>query len=126
MLGTYVLSSGYYDAYYKKAQQVRTLIKQDFDRVFEEYDVIIGPTAPTVAFNIGEEIDDPVTMYANDILTIPVNMAGLPGISIPCGFKGKRPIGMQIIAKPFAESTLYDVAYNFEQHYNLHDKKIEL
>ena len=74
MLGTYVLSSGYYDAYYKKAQQVRTLIKQDFDKVFEEYDVIIGPTAPTVAFNIGEEIDDPVTMYANDILTIPVNM----------------------------------------------------
>ena len=126
MLGTYVLSSGYYDAYYKKAQQVRTLIKEDFDRVFKEYDVIIGPTAPTVAFNIGEEIGDPVTMYANDILTIPVNMAGLPGLSIPCGFKGKRPIGMQLIAKPFAESTLYDVAYNFEQHYNLHDKKIEL
>ena len=126
MLGTYVLSSGYYDAYYKKAQQVRTLIKQDFDRVFEEYDVIIGPTAPTVAFNIGEEVGDPIKIYANDILTIPVNMAGLPGISIPCGFKGNRPIGMQIIAKPFAESTLYDVAYNFEQHYNLHDKKIEL
>ncbi|AME09813.1 MULTISPECIES: Asp-tRNA(Asn)/Glu-tRNA(Gln) amidotransferase subunit GatA [Gemella] len=126
MLGTYVLSSGYYDAYYKKAQQVRTLIKQDFDRIFEKYDVVIGPTAPTVAFNVGEEIGDPVTMYANDILTIPVNMAGLPGLSIPCGFKGKRPIGMQIIAKPFAESTLYDVAYNFEQHYNLHDKKIEI
>ena len=126
MLGTYVLSSGYYDAYYKKAQQVRTLIKQDFDRVFEEYDVIIGPTAPTVAFNIGEEVGDPIKIYANDILTIQVNMAGLPGISIPCGFKGNRPIGMQIIAKPFAESTLYDVAYNFEQHYNLHDKKIEL
>ncbi|MDO4813990.1 MAG: Asp-tRNA(Asn)/Glu-tRNA(Gln) amidotransferase subunit GatA [Gemella sp.] len=126
MLGTYVLSSGYYDAYYKKAQKVRTLIKNDFDKVFENYDVIIGPTAPTVAFNIGEEISDPVTMFANDILTTPVNMAGLPAISIPCGFQGKRPIGMQIIGKPFAESTIYDVAYNFEQHYNLHDKKIEL
>ncbi|MBU0278690.1 MULTISPECIES: Asp-tRNA(Asn)/Glu-tRNA(Gln) amidotransferase subunit GatA [unclassified Gemella] len=126
MLGTYVLSSGYYDAYYKKAQKVRTLIKQDFDKVFEKYDVVIGPTAPTVAFNIGEEITDPVTMYANDILTIPVNMAGLPAISIPCGFKGKRPIGMQIIGKPFAESTIYDVAYNYESHYNLHNKKIEL
>lgn len=126
MLGTYVLSSGYYDAYYKKAQKVRTLIKEDFDRVFAEYDVVIGPTAPTVAFNIGEEINDSVTMYANDLLTIPVNMAGLPAISIPCGFKGKRPIGMQIIGKPFAESTIYDVAYAFESHYNLHDKKIEL
>lgn len=126
MLGTYVLSSGYYDAYYKKAQKVRTLIKQDFDKVFETYDVVLGPTAPTVAFNIGEEITDPVTMYANDILTIPVNMAGLPAISIPCGFKGKRPIGMQIIGKAFAEATVYDVAYNYEQHYNLHHKKIEL
>ncbi|MBF0710120.1 MULTISPECIES: Asp-tRNA(Asn)/Glu-tRNA(Gln) amidotransferase subunit GatA [unclassified Gemella] len=126
MLGTYVLSSGYYDAYYKKAQKVRTLIKNDFDKVFENYDVIIGPTTPTVAFNIGEEISDSVTMFANDILTTPINMAGLPAISIPCGFKGKRPIGMQIIGKPFAETTIYDVAYNFEQHYNLHDKKIEL
>lgn len=126
MLGTYVLSSGYYDAYYKKAQKVRTLIKNDFDEVFKKYDVIIGPTAPTVAFNIGDKISDPVTMFANDILTTPVNMAGLPAISIPCGFKGKRPIGMQIIGKPFAESTIYDVAHNFEGHYNLHDKKIEL
>lgn len=126
MLGTYVLSSGYYDAYYKKAQKIRTLIKEDFDNVFKEYDVIIGPTVPTVAFNIGEEIGDPLTMYANDLLTIPVNMAGLPGLSIPCGFKGKRPIGMQLIGKPFAESTLYNVAYNFEQHYNLHDKKLEI
>ncbi len=126
MLGTYVLSSGYYDAYYKKAQKVRTLIKEDFDKIFAEYDVVIGPTAPTVAFNIGEEITDPITMYANDILTIPVNMAGLPAISIPCGFKGKRPIGMQIIGKPFAESTIYDVAYNFENYFNLHNKKIEL
>lgn len=126
MLGTYVLSSGYYDAYYKKAQKIRTLIKEDFDKVFKNYDVVIGPTAPTVAFNIGEEIKDQLTMYANDILTIPVNMAGLPAMSIPCGFKGKRPIGMQIIAKPFAEKTIYDVAYNYEQHYSLSNKKIEL
>ena len=87
MLGTFALSSGYYDAYYKKAQQVRTLIKQDFDNVFDNYDVIIGPTTPTPAFKIGEKIDDPVTMYANDLLTIPVNLAGLPAISVPCGFK---------------------------------------
>lgn len=126
MLGTYVLSSGYYDAYYKKAQKIRTLIKEDFDKVFKEYDVIIGPVAPTVAFDIGYKLTNPLTMYTNDILTIPVNMAGLPSISIPCGFKEKRPIGMQIIAKPFKESTIYDVAYNYEQHYNLHNKKIEL
>lgn len=126
MLGTYVLSSGYYDAYYKKAQKVRTLIKEDFDRIFKEYDVIIGPVSPTVAFNLGEKITNPVTMYTNDILTIPVNMAGIPAISIPCGFKGNRPIGMQIIAKPFAESTIYDVAYNYEQKYNLQNKKIEI
>lgn len=126
MLGTYVLSSGYYDAYYKKAQKVRTLIKEDFDRVFAEYDVVIGPTSPTVAFDLGEKFKSGVTMYTNDLLTIPVNMAGLPAISIPCGLKGKRPIGMQIIGKPFAESTIYDVAYAFEQHYNLQDKKIEL
>ncbi|MBF0713573.1 Asp-tRNA(Asn)/Glu-tRNA(Gln) amidotransferase subunit GatA [Gemella sp. GH3] len=126
MLGTYVLSSGYYDAYYKKAQKVRTLIKEDFDRVFAEYDVVIGPTSPTVAFGLGEKSKSGVTMYTNDLLTIPVNMAGLPAISIPCGMKGNRPIGMQIIGKPFAESTIYDVAYAFEQHYNLQDKKIEL
>ncbi len=86
MLGTYALSAGYYDAYYKKAQQVRTLIKEDFDQVFENYDVIIGPTTPTPAFKVGEKVSDPLTMYANDILTIPVNLAGVPAISIPCGF----------------------------------------
>ena len=86
MLGTFALSSGYYDAYYKKAQKVRTLIKKDFEDVFEKYDVIVGPTTPTPAFKIGEKIDDPLTMYANDILTIPVNLAGVPGISVPCGF----------------------------------------
>ncbi len=89
MLGTFVLSSGYYDAYYKKAQKVRTLIKNDFEKIFEEFDVVMGPTTPTTAFKIGEEVDDPMTMYANDILTIPVNLAGVPGISLPCGFSKK-------------------------------------
>ncbi|MCY9016796.1 Asp-tRNA(Asn)/Glu-tRNA(Gln) amidotransferase subunit GatA, partial [Priestia megaterium] len=96
MLGTFALSSGYYDAYYKKAQQVRTLIKQDFESVFENYDVIIGPTTPTPSFKIGEKTDDPLTMYANDILTIPVNLAGVPGISVPCGLSNGLPLGLQI------------------------------
>ena len=120
-LGTFALSSGYYDAYYKKSQKVRTLIKNDFDKVFEEYDVVVGPTAPTTAFNLGEEIDDPLTMYANDLLTTPVNLAGLPGISVPCGQFNGRPIGLQFIGKPFDEKTLYRVAYQYETHYNLHD-----
>ena len=120
-LGTFALSSGYYDAYYKKSQKVRTLIKNDFDKVFESYDVVVGPTAPTTAFNIGEEIDDPLTMYANDLLTTPVNLAGLPGISVPCGQSNGRPIGLQLIGKPFDEKTLYRVAYQFETQYNLHD-----
>ncbi|UEX90792.1 Asp-tRNA(Asn)/Glu-tRNA(Gln) amidotransferase subunit GatA [Staphylococcus ratti] len=121
-LGTYVLSSGYYDAYYKKAQKVRTLIKNDFENVFENYDVVIGPTTPTVAFDLGSEIDDPLTMYANDLLTTPVNLAGLPGISIPCGLaENGRPIGLQLIGKPFDEKTLYRVAYQFETQFNLHD-----
>ena len=101
MLGTFALSSGYYDAYYKKAQKVRTLIKKDFEDVFEKYDVIIGPTTPTPAFKIGEMISDPLTMYANDILTIPVNLAGVPGISVPCGFTNGLPLGLQIIGKAF-------------------------
>lgn len=120
-LGTFALSSGYYDAYYKKSQKVRTLIKNDFDKVFESYDVVVGPTAPTTAFNIGEEIDDPLTMYANDLLTTPVNLAGLPGISVPCGQSNGRPIGLQFIGKPFDEKTLYRVAYQYETQYNLHD-----
>ena len=122
MLGTYALSSGYYDAYYKKAQKVRTLIKQDFERVFENYDIIVGPTAPTTAFNIGAQINDPLTMYANDILTIPINLAGLPSMSIPCGESNGRPIGLQLIGKPFDEKTLYNVAYNYEQIFNMHER----
>ena len=97
MLGTFALSSGYYDAYYKKAQQVRTLIKKDFEEVFEKYDVIIGPTTPTPAFKIGEKIDDPLTMYANDILTIPVNLAGVPAISVPCGFQMGFLLGFKLL-----------------------------
>lgn len=120
MLGTYALSSGYYDAYYKKAQKTRTLIKQDFMNVFEKYDVIIGPTTPTPAFKIGENIDDPLTMYANDILTIPMNLAGVPVISIPCGFVNGLPLGLQIIGKHFDESTIYRVAHAYEQSTDFH------
>ncbi|MBM7580400.1 Asp-tRNA(Asn)/Glu-tRNA(Gln) amidotransferase subunit GatA [Jeotgalibacillus terrae] len=126
MLGTYALSSGYYDAYYKKAQKVRTLIKQDFEKVFEDYDVIVGPTTPTPAFKIGEQIDDPLTMYANDILTIPVNLAGVPGISVPAGLsESGLPLGLQIIGKHFDESTVYRVAHAYEQAAN-HNMKPEL
>ncbi|MED4460858.1 Asp-tRNA(Asn)/Glu-tRNA(Gln) amidotransferase subunit GatA [Metabacillus fastidiosus] len=126
MLGTFALSSGYYDAYYKKAQKVRTLIKKDFDDVLEKYDVIIGPTAPTPAFKIGENISDPLTMYANDILTIPVNLAGVPAISIPCGFANGLPLGLQIIGKHFDESTVYRVAHAYEQATEHHKAKPEL
>ena len=126
MLGTYALSSGYYDAYYKKAQKVRTLIKKDFDDAFEKYDVIIGPTTPTPAFKIGEIIDDPLTMYANDILTIPVNLAGVPAISIPCGFENGLPLGLQIIGKYFDEETIYRVADVFEKATDFHKKTPQL
>ncbi|WP_084242313.1 Asp-tRNA(Asn)/Glu-tRNA(Gln) amidotransferase subunit GatA [Planomicrobium okeanokoites] len=126
MLGTYALSSGYYDAYYKKAQKVRTLIKKDFDDAFENYDVIIAPTTPTPAFKIGEIIDDPLTMYANDILTIPVNLAGVPAISVPCGFEGDMPLGLQIIGNYFDEETVYRVADAFEKATDFHKKTPQL
>lgn len=121
MLGTYSLSAGSYDAYYLKAQKVRTLIKQDFENVFENYDVIVGPTTPTPAFKVGEKVDDPLTMYANDILTIPVNLAGVPGISIPCGFAADGlPLGLQIIGKHFDEATIYQVASAYESATEFH------
>ncbi len=123
MLGTYSLSAGTYDAYYKKAQQVRTLIKQDFDKVFEEYDVIVGPTTPTTAFKLGENLDDPMTVYANDILTVPINLAGVPAISIPCGFDNEMPVGLQIIGKYFEEGTIYRVADAFEKATDFHNAK---
>lgn len=123
MLGTFSLSAGYYDAYFKKAGQVRTLIIDDFNKVFADYDVIMGPTAPTVAFGIGENIDDPITMYMSDILTIPVNLAGLPGMSIPAGFSEGLPVGMQLIGKRFAENTLYKAAFAFEQATEFHKQQ---
>ncbi|KGA96245.1 aspartyl/glutamyl-tRNA amidotransferase subunit A [Alkalihalobacillus alcalophilus ATCC 27647 = CGMCC 1.3604] len=126
MLGTFALSSGYYDAYYKKAQQVRTLIKQDFEKIFEDYDVIVGPTTPTPSFKIGENTKDPMTMYANDILTIPVNLAGVPGISVPCGFKDGLPLGLQIIGKHFDEVTVYRVASAYENATDYYKQKPEL
>lgn len=116
MLGTYALSSGYYDAYYLKAQKVRTLIKQDFDRAFEKVDVIATPTAPTAAFKAGEKADDPLQMYLSDVFTISCNLAGLPGMSVPCGFTSDNlPIGLQLLGKPFDEETLFATANAFEK-----------
>ncbi|WP_425452248.1 Asp-tRNA(Asn)/Glu-tRNA(Gln) amidotransferase subunit GatA [Paenibacillus sambharensis] len=126
MLGTYALSSGYYDAYYLKAQKVRTLIKQDFDQVFEKFDVIIGPTAPTTAFKLGTQVEDPLTMYLNDICTIPVNLAGVPAISVPCGLADGLPVGLQIIGKAFDETTVLRAAYAYEQQTEHHKLRPQL
>jgi len=115
MLGTYALSAGYYDAYYLKAQKVRTLIRREFDQAFEKYDALITPTSPTVPFKLGEKLDDPVQMYLSDVCTLPINIAGVPGISIPAGFGDGLPIGMQIIGKPFGEEAILRVAYAYEQ-----------
>jgi aspartyl-tRNA(Asn)/glutamyl-tRNA(Gln) amidotransferase subunit A len=116
MIGTYVLSSGYYDAYYLKAQQVRRLIKNDFDLVFKDVDAILTPTAPSSAFKIGEKKDDPISMYLNDVFTVPINLAGLPAISIPAGFdQSGLPLGLQIIGKPFDEQTVLNSAYALEE-----------
>lgn len=123
MLGTFSLSAGYYDAYFKKAGQVRTLIMNDFKKVFDNYDLIIGPSSPTVAFGLGENINDPITMYMSDILTIPVNLAGLPGMSIPAGFSEGLPIGLQVIGKHFDEASMYKAAYAFEQATEFHKQK---
>lgn len=126
MLGTYALSSGYYDAFYLKAQKVRTLIKRDFDQAFEKYDLLIAPTAPTTAFKIGEQIDNPLQMYMNDILTIPVSLAGIPAISVPCGLADGLPVGMQIIGKPFDESTVLRAAHAYEQNTEHHKLRPQL
>ena len=121
MLGTYALSAGYYDAYYGKAQKVRTLIKKDFDEVFKRVDAIITPTAPSTAFKIGEKIDDPLQMYLSDVFTIPCNLAGLPGLSVPCGFSSDGlPIGLQILGKPFDEQTILRIGYFYEQSSSWH------
>jgi aspartyl-tRNA(Asn)/glutamyl-tRNA(Gln) amidotransferase subunit A len=124
IIGTYALSAGYYDAYYSKASQVRTLIMEDFKKVFETCDIILSPVAPTPAFKIGEKIDDPLTMYLSDIFTLSANLAGIPGISVPCGFSSEGlPIGLQIMGKHFDEKTLLKVAFNFEQATDFHEKK---
>jgi aspartyl-tRNA(Asn)/glutamyl-tRNA(Gln) amidotransferase subunit A len=127
ILGTYVLSHGYYDAYYLRALKVRTLIKQDFDRVFKDFDCIVTPTSPTAAFKIGEKVDDPLKMYLSDIYTISANLAGIPGISIPCGFtRNNLPVGLQILAKPFNEELLFKVGHAYEQNTPWHTMKPKL
>lgn len=120
MVGTYVLSAGYYDAYYLKAQQVRRMIRDDFIRAFEEVDVIMGPTAPTAAFDLGEKTSDPVQMYLSDIYTIAVNLAGLPALSIPAGFAAGRPVGLQLVGNFFAEERLLNVGHRYQQETDWH------
>ncbi|MDA8211206.1 MAG: Asp-tRNA(Asn)/Glu-tRNA(Gln) amidotransferase subunit GatA [Clostridia bacterium] len=126
MLGTYALSSGYYDAYYLKALKVRTLIKDDFDKAFEKFDVLLSPTAPSTAFRFGEKADNPIQMYLSDIFTMSVNLAGIPGISIPCGFSNGMPVGLQLMGKAFDEGTLFRVAHAFEQSSDYHQARANL
>lgn len=127
ILGTYSLSSGYYDAYYLRGLKVRTLIKQDFDTAFEKVDAIITPTSPTTAFKVGERTDDPLSMYLSDIFTISANLSGIPALSMPCGFsKTGLPIGLQILTKAFDEEMLYRVAYTYEQNTDWHKRKVTL
>jgi len=123
MLGTYALSAGYYDAYYLKAQKVRTLIKQDFDRAYEHCQALIAPTAPTTAFRIGEKADDPLQMYLSDVFTLSLNLAGVCGISIPCGFADGLPIGLQVLGDAYDEATVLRVAYAYEQATDWHLRK---
>ena len=122
MIGTYALSAGYYDAYYLKAQQIRHLISDDFKQAFNDVDVIMGPTSPTTAFNIGEKTDDPVTMYLSDIYTIAVNLAGLPGMSIPAGFAQNKPVGLHLITPAFTEAKLLNIAHRFQQATDWHQQ----
>ena len=126
MLGTYALSAGYYDAYYLKAQKVRILIKQDFDEAFRKFEVLISPTSPTVAFKIGEKVDDPLQMYLSDIFTLSLNLAGICGISIPCGFADGLPVGLQIMGDAFAEEAVLRVAYAYEQATDWHKRRLEI
>lgn len=126
MLGTFALSSGYYDAYFTRAARVRNLIKQDFDKAFEKCDVIVGPVSPTVAWNIGEKVADPLTMYLSDAYTIPASLAGLPGLSVPCGFVNGLPVGLQILGKYLDEETILRVGHAYEQSSNFRLKKPQL
>jgi aspartyl-tRNA(Asn)/glutamyl-tRNA(Gln) amidotransferase subunit A len=121
MLGTYALSAGYYDAYYLKAQKVRTLIKRDFEEAFRSVDAILSPTSPTAAFRIGEKVSDPLAMYLNDVFTLPCNLAGLPGLSLPCGFtRGGLPIGLQILGRPWDEAGVLRIARAYEREHDFH------
>jgi len=122
MIGTYALSAGYYDAYYLKAQQIRHLIRNDFVQAFKEVDIIAGPTSPTPAFNLGEKVDDPVTMYLSDIYTIAINLAGLPALSMPAGFVNQRPIGLQLIGHDFSEARILNVAHQYQQVTDWHQQ----
>jgi len=126
MLGTFALSAGYYDAYYLKAQKVRTLIKQDFDAAFEDHDVLLCPTSPTVAFGIGEKADDPLQMKLADVCTIPVNLAGIPALSIPCGMVDAMPVGLQIMGRPFEEATIMRVGDAYQRATDYHRQRPEL
>lgn len=124
LVGTYALSAGYYDAYYRKAQQLRTLFRQDFTGAFAHCDALVAPVSPVAAFRLGEHIDDPLQMYLGDIITIPVNLAGLPAMSLPCGFTGQQlPIGLQVIAPPFHEETIFQVAAAFEASTQFHTRR---
>jgi aspartyl-tRNA(Asn)/glutamyl-tRNA(Gln) amidotransferase subunit A len=126
MLGTYALSAGYYDAWYLKAQKVRTLIRREFDAAFEKYDALVTPTSPTVPFKIGEKKDDPLAMYLSDVCTLPINIAGVPAISIPAGFVDGLPVGMQLIGRHFREETLFRVAYAYEQAAGWYKRRAEV
>jgi aspartyl-tRNA(Asn)/glutamyl-tRNA(Gln) amidotransferase subunit A len=123
MLGTYALRSGYYDAYYLRAQKVRTLIKNDFENAFTKCQIIATPTAPNVAFKLGEKASDPLAMYLNDVFTIPCNLAGLPGISLPCGFHEGLPIGLQLLGPPLAEASLFTVAAQYQRATDWHTRR---
>jgi aspartyl-tRNA(Asn)/glutamyl-tRNA(Gln) amidotransferase subunit A len=123
MLGTYALSAGYYDAYYLKAQQVRTLLRRDFEQAFETVDVMVSPVAPDVAFEVGAKVDDPLQMYLSDVFTVTLNLAGICGISIPCGFSDQMPVGLQIIGPALGESKILRTAYQYEQATDWHKQK---
>jgi aspartyl-tRNA(Asn)/glutamyl-tRNA(Gln) amidotransferase subunit A len=125
-MGTYALSAGYYDAYYAKAQQVRTLIRQEFASAFTRFDVLATPTSPTVAFRLGEKIDDPLAMHATDICTVPINIAGIPAISIPCGIVDGLPVGLQLMGAHLSEPTLLRAAYAYQQATDWHQRHPQL
>lgn len=126
MLGTYALSAGYYDAYYKRAQQVRTLIKRDFEQAFAQVDLLATPTSPTVAFKVGQKLDDPLTMYLSDVCTLPINLAGVPGLVVPCGFSEDLPVGLQLIGRPFEEATLLRAGDAYQQVTTWHTRRPSL